>query len=30
MPASVMSIEVQHLVKGKYIIKVEEGAEEIW
>lgn len=30
LPASVMSIDVQHLIKGKYIMKVERGLEEIW
>jgi hypothetical protein len=30
MPASVMTIDVRQLIKGKYIIKVEQGAEEIW
>jgi hypothetical protein len=30
MPASVMTIDVQHLIQGKYIIKVEQASEEVW
>jgi frataxin-like iron-binding protein CyaY len=30
MPAGVMTIDVQHLIRGKYIIKVEHASEEIW
>jgi hypothetical protein len=30
MPAGVMTIDVQHLIPGKYIIKVEHASEEIW
>jgi hypothetical protein len=29
-PASVMSIDIHHLIKGKYIMKVERGPEEVW